>query len=71
MTDVLEFVELGDLVDCGKYGRGYVCNPEAGGRMLKLTLEEVNRTNQFAKGWYVNEEDVLQIIEKHERSNHH
>jgi hypothetical protein len=63
--DVLEEVGLGDFVDCGRYGRGYVCNPNAGGRMLKLTEQKSNRTNQQAPGWYVNEEDVQQVVEKY------
>jgi hypothetical protein len=65
MPDVLEQVEQGDHVDCGNYGRGYVCNPKAGGRMLKLTEKETNRTNPNAAGWYVNEEDVQRVIEKY------
>jgi hypothetical protein len=64
MTNNAE-VSLGDLVDCGKYGKGYVCNTNAGGRMVKLTDKEQDRTNQFAKGWFVNEEDVYQVLEKY------
>lgn len=54
-------IEEGDFVDAGRYGRGYVCNPNAGGRMVKLTELKSNSGNRLAPGWFVNEEDVEQI----------
>jgi hypothetical protein len=63
-----EKIEVGDLVECGKYGRGYVSNPQAGGRMVKLTdrhPDEWRQRPETLAGWYVNQEDVHLILKKH------
>jgi hypothetical protein len=68
MIEEHEKLELGDLVECGKYGKGYICNPNAGGRMVKLTDQPPAKWNQRPEtlpGWFVNHEDVHLILKKH------
>lgn len=67
--ELVSEIQEGDRVDFGAYGRLYVVKKDAGlvsEGMLWVTDIEEDRTNEDARGWYINERYAKKIIEKYE-----
>lgn len=57
------YIEQGDLVDFGDYGKLYICDPEYHEDYFWVTDDEYERFNKHAPGWSILKELAIQVVE--------
>ena len=63
LTESTLYVNQGDLVDFGSYGKLYVCNPNYHDDYYWVTDEEESRMNKNASGWSIEKNLAERVIE--------
>ncbi|MDA8235920.1 hypothetical protein [Desulfotomaculum nigrificans] len=61
--NILKEIKLGDCVDFGLDGYGYIIGENKEGTAYYITIEEEDRTNPLAHGWYILKNLATRIIE--------
>lgn len=63
---ILNTIKPGDCVDFGYEGFGYIVGENPEGTAFYVTIEEKERRNPRASGWYVSKNLADRIIEEYE-----
>ena len=62
--NIINLIKKGDCVDFGYEGYGYVLGENEEGTAFYVTIEEADRNNPQAAGWYIAKNFAEWIIEE-------
>ncbi|MEW6698133.1 MAG: hypothetical protein ACOY35_07325 [Bacillota bacterium] len=62
---ILASIKCGDCVDFGEHGYGYILGENEEGTAYYVTIEESDRSNPHAKGWYISKKYAEWVIEEY------